>query len=92
MISFNPLVRDTGSPPIPEAQGWAKRYNGSHGPLIDLSQAVPGYPPHPDLLKHLADAAGTTAAAKYGDIYGDQSLRDVLATELTSLYRGSGCR
>ncbi len=88
MISFNPLVRDTGSPPIPEAQGWAKRYNGSHGPLIDLSQAVPGYPPHPDLLKHLADAAGTTAAAKYGDIYGDQSLRDVLATELTSLYRG----
>ncbi len=88
MISFNPLVRDTGTPPIPEAQGWAKRYNGSHGPLIDLSQAVPGYPPHPDLLKHLADAAGTTAAAKYGDIYGDQSLRDVLATELTSLYRG----
>lgn len=88
MISFNPHVRDTGSPPIPEAQGWAKRYNGSHGPLIDLSQAVPGYPPHPDLLKHLADAAGTTAAAKYGDIYGDQALRDVLATELTSLYHG----
>jgi len=58
---------------------------------IDRSfpEAVPGYPPHPELLKHLAAAAGTTAAAKYGDIYGDQALRDVLATELTSLYRGN---
>ena len=88
MIPFNPHVRDTGTPPIPEAQGWARHYDGSRGPLIDLSQAVPGYPPHPDLLKRLAEAAGTTAAAKYGDIYGDHSLREVLAAELTSLYRG----
>ena len=89
MISFNPHVRDTGTPPIPEAQGWARLYDGSRGPLIDLSQAVPGYPPHPDLLKHLADAAGTTAAAKYGDIYGDQTLREVLAAELSALYHGT---
>ena len=75
MIPFNANVRDTGTPPIPEAQGWAKRYDGALGPMIDLSQAVPGYPPHADLLSRLAEAAGTQAAAKYGDIYGDEGLR-----------------
>ncbi len=88
MIAFNANVRDTGSPPIPEAQGWARRYDGSRGPLIDLSQAVPGYPPHPELLKHLSEAAGTEAAAKYGDIYGDEGLRTALALEISTLYRG----
>lgn len=87
MTPFNPLVRDTGSPPIPEAQGWARRYDGSRGPLIDMSQAVPGYPPHADILKHLGDAAGTLAAARYGDIYGDESLRAALATDISARYR-----
>ncbi len=86
MTPFNPLVRDTGSPPIPEAQGWARRYAGSRGPLIDMSQAVPGYPPHEDILKHLADAAGTLAAARYGDIYGDERLRATLAADVSSRY------
>ena len=40
--SINPLVADVGSPPIPEAQGWTTRYDGAFGPLINLSQAVPG--------------------------------------------------
>ena len=88
MIPFNANVRDTGTPPIPEAQGWAKRYDGALGPMIDLSQAVPGYPPHADLLKHLSEAAGTQAAAKYGDIYGDEGLRNALSTEISTLYRG----
>jgi len=89
MNLFNANVRDTGTPPIPEAQGWAKRYDGSLGPIIDLSQAVPGYPPHPELLRHLSQAAGTQAAARYGDIYGDEGLREALSTEITSLYGGS---
>jgi aspartate/methionine/tyrosine aminotransferase len=89
MLSFNPNLRDTGSPPIPEAQAWAKRYNGSQGPLIDLSQAVPGYPPHQALLTKLSEAAGTKAAARYGDIYGDHALREALAVEISERYRAS---
>ena len=50
MIPVNPHLLSTATPPIPEAQGWATAYPGHLGPLIDLSQAVPGYPPHPDLL------------------------------------------
>lgn len=86
MTPFNSLVRDTGSPPIPEAQAWARRYNGSRGSLIDMSQAVPGYPPHADILKHLGDAAGTLAAARYGDIYGDENLRNALASDVSGRY------
>jgi hypothetical protein len=38
--SVNPLVADTGTPPIPEAQAWVARYDGAYGPLINMSQAV----------------------------------------------------
>ena len=86
MTPFNPLVRDTGTPPIPEAQGWARRYDGLRGPLIDMSQAVPGYPPHENILNHLSQAAGTLAAARYGDIYGDETLRQALAADMSSRY------
>lgn len=86
MTPFNPLVRDTGTPPIPEAQGWARRYDGVRGPLIDMSQAVPGYPPHENILNHLSQAAGTLAAARYGDIYGDETLRQALAADMSSRY------
>ncbi len=86
MTPFNPLVRDTGTPPSPEAQGWARRYDGVRGPLIDMSQAVPGYPPHEDILNHLSQAAGTLAAARYGDIFGDETLRQALAADMSSRY------
>lgn len=78
---MNPLVQDTGSPPIPEVQAWGRAYAGQRGPLIDLCQAVPGYPPHPDLLRHLGEAAADPACAKYGFIPGDLALREAYAVE-----------
>ena len=50
-LNLNPFLISTAAPPIPEAKAWAAGYDGSAGPLIDLSQAVPGYPPHPGLLQ-----------------------------------------
>ncbi|HEY8382426.1 MAG TPA: aminotransferase [Microvirga sp.] len=87
--AINPLVADVGSPPIPEAQGWTRRYDGARGPLIDLSQAVPGAPPHPDLLTRLAESAGSAAGAKYGPIAGDGALRETYAADLSRTYGGS---
>src|SRR5690606_19240324 len=84
--TFNPLVHKLASPPIPEVQGWARAYDGSHGPIIDLSQAVPGYPPHPDFLGWLAEAASDPAVARYGAIGGDQALRTVYARHVSQLY------
>ena len=78
---MNPLVEDTGSPPIPLVQSWGRAYQGAAGPLIDLCQAVPGYPPHPDLLGRLAAAAADPLNAKYGFIVGDTPLREAFAAE-----------
>lgn len=86
MTVSSPLVRAIGAPPIPAARAWAARYRGQAGPAIDLTQAVPGYPPHPELLAKLAEAAGTRAGASYGDIFGDEALRAALAGDLVRRY------
>jgi len=86
-LNLNPLLIRTEAPPIPEAKAWAAAYDGSRGPLIDLSQAVPGYPPHPDMLARLGAAAATREAASYGDILGDAALRARYAAHVSALYR-----
>jgi aspartate/methionine/tyrosine aminotransferase len=86
MAALNPNLVDTATPPIPEAQGWARAYAGGRGPLIDLSQAVPGYPPHPEMLARLSEAAGQPAAAGYGSIFGDADLREAYAAHASSVY------
>jgi aspartate/methionine/tyrosine aminotransferase len=83
---FNPAVEALSPPPIPAVQRWAESYGGNRGPLIDLSQAVPGYPPHPDLLRWLAEAAGSSASAGYGPIEGDDALREAYAGHVSALY------
>ena len=83
---FNPLVAAQSLPPVPLVQGWARDWSGARGPLVDLSQAVPGYPPHPDLLDALADAARSHACAGYGAIEGDAALRQAYAAHLLQVY------
>ena len=86
MLPLSPRIRAAGAPPIPAARAWAARYDGRAGPPLDLTQAVPGYPPHPALLEKLAEAAGCRAAAGYGPIEGDPALREALAKDLSATY------
>ena len=65
-LPFNPAVGHLAAPPIPEVQGWARAYDGRRGPLLDFSQAVPGYPPHADLLAWLGEASANPAYTGYG--------------------------
>ena len=88
MATPNSLVRDTASPPIPQVQAWGRAYDGHRGNLIDLCQAVPGYPPPPAMLERLAGAAGRPEAAKYGLILGDEALREAYAAHLSAFYDG----
>ncbi|MDR3506885.1 MAG: aminotransferase [Caulobacteraceae bacterium] len=83
---LNPLLLGTAIPPIPEAQGWVSGYDGAAGPLLDLSQAVPGYPPPDVLLERLAQSAGQAATAAYGAIFGDAVLREVYAAHVGAAY------
>lgn len=86
MPRLNPLVADLAPPPIPSVQAWARAYDGSLGPTVDLSQAVPGYPPHPELIALLRAAAANPSTAAYGPIEGDRALRDALAADESALY------
>jgi aspartate/methionine/tyrosine aminotransferase len=83
---FNPLVAGLAPPPIPSVHAWGRAYSGGLGSLIDLSQAVPGYPPHPDLLEGLARAGRDAASASYGPIEGDDALRRAFARDQSALY------
>ncbi|OYV34048.1 MAG: aspartate/tyrosine/aromatic aminotransferase [Rhodospirillales bacterium 20-64-7] len=79
-------IRDTFAAPIPTAKAWATRYDGRAGPTIDLTQAVPGYPTHPDLAARLAEGAASAIQARYGTIDGDEVLRATLAAEINRIY------
>lgn len=86
--ALNPLLAGIEPPPILEAHGWAARYDGALGPSLDMCQAVPGYPPHPALLQHLANASSDPASARYGLINGDLPLREAYAAEVSAVYGG----
>ena len=87
--TFNPLISRLLPPPVPSVFAWARAYDGARGPLIDLSQAVPGYPPHPDMLTWLGETAASRAYAGYGPIEGETDLRSAYAAEMTEVYRAA---
>ncbi|MBX4996594.1 aminotransferase [Rhizobium lentis] len=88
MIAAKPNLRVSrlSAPPIPSVIAWSREYKGNKGPLIDLSQAVPGYPAHPEMLRRLAEAAGQQAMTGYGPIEGEPLLRKTYAAHLAALY------
>src|SRR3954453_2077291 len=83
---LSPRIRATFAAPIPTAKAWAKRYDGRAGPTIDLTQAVPGYPTHPDLALRLAEGMAAPSQSGYGTIDGDEALRSVLAADINRVY------
>ncbi len=83
---FNPLVGKLSLPPVPSVTAWGRAYDGSQGPLIDLSQAVPGYPAHPDMLRLLGETASSKAYTGYGPIEGDAILRQVYGAHVAEVY------
>ncbi|RWX79304.1 aminotransferase [Neorhizobium lilium] len=86
MTRFNPLVETLAPPPVPSVAAWGRAYDRSKGPLIDLSQAVPGYPAHPEMLRLLGEAASSTAYTGYGPIEGEAELRQAYALHCSAVY------
>lgn len=83
---MNPNLIETATPPIPEAVDWVSAYEGGLGPLLNMSQAVPGDPPPNEFLQQIAMAAGTAEATRYGEIFGDDALRSAYAAECSRLF------
>ena len=82
----NSLVARLSPPPIPSVVAWGREYKGLKGPLIDLSQAVPGYPAHPEMLRLLGETAVQQAMTGYGPIEGEPLLRHAYAAHVAELY------
>lgn len=89
MSRFNPLVERLSPPAIPTVLAWGRAYDGHRGQLIDLSQAVPGYPPHPDMLQFLSEEALSRANVSYGPIEGEPPLREAYAGYVSETYGAS---
>jgi aspartate/methionine/tyrosine aminotransferase len=84
---INPLLAAVAAPPIAEAHGWIKnRQFPADKPLIDVAQAVPGYPPPRELTDHLARIVGEPSSARYTDIEGMPPLRQALAADMSAFY------
>ncbi|SVE30965.1 uncharacterized protein METZ01_LOCUS483819, partial [marine metagenome] len=63
-------------PPIREAQDWLKGTSFSPDkPLIDLSQALPSYPPAEELRDHLSELVRKGEMSTYTEIGGLPELR-----------------
>jgi len=84
---INPLLAAVAPPPIAEAHGWIRnRQFPADKPLIDVAQAVPGYPPPRELTDHLARIVGEPSSARYTDIEGMAPLRQALAADMGAFY------
>ena len=83
---FNPAIQNLTAPPVSVVQDWRSSYDGSKGELIDMSQAVPGYAAHPDIMEALRDAASGPDAARYGKVEGDDELRCAYASHVSDIY------
>src|ERR1039457_6164103 len=73
-ISFSPQISAVHFPPISEVKGWLAIRPETGLELIDLCQAVPDYPPAPELTAHLATLLDDPLTSKYSP---DEGLPEV---------------
>jgi len=83
----NPWLAAVEPSPIGETKRWVLgRTFPADRPLIDLSQAVPGYPPAMALRRHLGEQLLDPAMHGYTPILGLPALRENYAAHLSSFY------
>lgn len=83
----NPWLAAVEPSPIGETKRWVLgRSFPADRPLIDLSQAVPGYPPALELRQHLGKLLLDPGVHGYTPILGLPALREAYADHLSSFY------
>jgi aspartate/methionine/tyrosine aminotransferase len=85
--AVNPLVAAVEAPPIAEAWSWIEGLSfPSERPLIDVAQALPGYPADESLRAFLAEKVRDPATGGYTAITGVPALREAYAADLAGVY------
>ncbi|MEM8556021.1 MAG: aminotransferase [Pseudomonadota bacterium] len=87
-LPLAPTIAGTQAPPVMEARRWLQGVEHSaERPLVNVSQAAPVAPPPEGLRQAMAEAVLTQDSAHlYGPVLGLPSLRDALATQMTTHY------
>jgi len=76
-MNINSWLRQVQPPPITEVKSWlGGQETPAEHPLLDLCQAVPNYPPAPELIAHLHQALDDPATYRYSP---DEGLPEVRA-------------
>ena len=85
---LNPLLTAIEDPPIDEVQQWIRgRAFPEDKPLIDLSQALPSYPPAAELRNHMAELVVDHTMSGYTEIGGIPELKEAYAGEVSQFYQ-----
>ena len=85
---LNPLLTAIEDPPIDEVQQWIRgRAFPEDKPLIDLSQALPSYPPAAELRNHMAELVVDPTMSGYTEIGGIPELKEAYAGEVSQFYQ-----
>ncbi len=85
--AVNAAVTRVETPPASETMSWIKP-GLRNRPLLDLSQAVPSYPPADALQEEVARVAREPETSLYTDIFGITPLRAAHAVQMARDYRG----
>lgn len=76
----SPHIEQVHFPPISEVKEWlAGRTFPAERPLVDLCQAVPDYPPAPELVAHLKTLLDEPATARYTPDEGLPEVREAVS-------------
>ena len=85
---LNPLLTAIEDPPIDEVQQWIRGLAFPEDkPFIDLSQALPSYPPAAELRNHMAELVVDPTMSGYTEIGGIPELKEAYANEVSQFYQ-----
>lgn len=77
-MKFSPHIQSVQFPPITEVKSWLAGVDARHDrPLVDLCQAVPDYPPAPQLVEYLHGLLEDPETSRYSP---DEGLEEVRAS------------
>jgi aspartate/methionine/tyrosine aminotransferase len=79
------LIAGVHAPPISEVRGWLAEVEPSLQP-IDLCQAVPDYPPPPELIEHLAQLVHDPLTSRYSPDEGLPEVREAVCAGYRTMY------
>ena len=84
---FSPNIGQVPFPPISAVKSWlAGRSFPPERPLVDLCQAVPDYPPAPELIAHLKPLLDDPQTSRYSPDEGLPEVRAAVASWLARRY------